>query len=101
MFRACDTLRDKALLKFLYSTAVRVSELTRLDIKDVRFSSRDLIVYGNGSKERRVYINDRTNMYLKEYLQNRTDGNGALFVGIKSPHGRMTKDGIEDVIRRT
>ena len=101
MFRACDTLRDKALLKFLYSTAVRVSELTRLDIKDVRFSSRDLIVYGNGSKERRVYINARTNMYLKEYLQNRTDGNGALFVGIKSPHGRMTKDGIEDVIRRT
>mgnify|MGYP006066150529 CR=1 FL=1 len=100
MLRACECLRDKAMLEFLYSTAVRVSELARLDRKDVRFGSKDLIVYGKGAKERRVYLNDRTNMYMREYLQSRTDNNSALFVSVKSPHKRLTKAGIEDIIRR-
>lgn len=100
MFRACTTLRDKAMLEFLYSTAVRVSELARLDRKDIRFGTKDIIVYGKGAKERRVYLNDRTNMYMREYLQSRTDDNPALFVGVRIPHSRMTKAGIEDAIRR-
>lgn len=100
MLRECHTLRDKAMLEFLYSTAVRVSELARLNREDIKFSGRDLIVYGKGSKERRVYINDRTNMYLREYLQSRADTNPAMFVSVKSPHNRLTKAGIEDIVRR-
>lgn len=100
MFRKCEHLRDKALLEFLYSTAVRVSELARLNRNDIRFGTKDLIVYGKGGKERRVYLNDRTNMYMREYLQSRTDDNPALFIGVRTPHARMTKAGIEDVIRR-
>lgn len=99
MFRVCDNLRDKALLEFLYSTAVRVSELTRINWDDIRFGSRDLIVYGKGGKERRVYLNERTHMYLKEYLQSRTDSNPALFVGIRYPHNRVSKAGIEYIVR--
>ena len=100
MLRECRTLRDKAMLEFLYSTAVRVSELVRLDRKDIHFGTKNLIVYGKGAKERRVYINDRTNMYLREYLQSRTDVDPALFVSLKSPNSRLTKAGIEDIIRR-
>lgn len=100
MLRKCENLRDKAMLEFLYSTAVRVSELARLNREDVRFTSKDLVVLGKGAKERRVYINDRTNMYLREYLSSRTDNSPALFVGVKSPHERLTKAGIEDIIRR-
>ena len=100
MLRVCTSLRDKAMLEFLYSTAVRVSEFTRLNREDIRFGNKTLIVYGKGGKERRVYLNERTNMYLKEYLQSRTDDNPALFVGIRAPHERMTKAGVEDAIRR-
>ena len=100
MFRACATLRDKAMLEFLYSTAVRVSEFTRLNREDIRFGNKTLIVYGKGGKERRVYLNERTDMYLKEYLQSRTDDNPALFAGVRFPYGRMTKAGVEDAIRR-
>lgn len=100
MFRSCTNLRDKAMLEFLYSTAVRVSELSRLNIEDIRFASKELIVFGKGSKERRVYLNDRASMYIKEYLSSRNDDNPALFVGLSKPHNRMTKAGIEDVIRR-
>ena len=74
--------------------------MVRLNREDIRFSSKDLVVYGKGNKERNVYINDRTNMYLREYLQSRTDNNPALFVGLKKPNERLSKEGVEDVIRR-
>lgn len=101
MLRECRTLRDKAMMEFLYSTAVRVSELASLNKEDIRWTSKDLTVFGKGSKERTVYLNDRTNMYMKEYLESRTDDNPALFVGLRSPHGRLTKSGIETMIRET
>lgn len=100
MFRACNSLRDKAMLEFLYSTAVRVSEFTRINRDDIRFGNKTLIVYGKGGKERRVYLNERTHMYLKEYLQSRTDDNPALFASVRLPYERMTKAGVEDAIRR-
>lgn len=100
MLRECDNIRDKAMLEFLYSTAVRVSELARLNRGDIHFGRKDLVVYGKGSKERRVYLNDRTNMYMREYLQSRSDSDPALFVGLACPHKRLTKGGIEDIIRR-
>ena len=99
LLRSCKNLRDKAILEFLYSTGVRVSELTQLNITDVHFVQKDLTVYGKGNKERIVYINDKTNMYLKEYLNSRDDGNPALFVGVKTPHSRLTKSGVENIVR--
>lgn len=101
LLRNCETLRDKAMMEFLYSTAVRVSELAALNRGDIRWTTKDLIVFGKGSKERTVYLNDRTNMYIKEYLESRTDDNEALFVSIRSPHERISKRGIEDIIKRT
>lgn len=100
MLRKCSSLRDKALLEFLYSTAVRVSELVEINREDIRYANKELIVYGKGAKERTVYINERTNMYLKEYLESRKDNDPALFVGSKKPNSRLTKTGIEDIIRR-
>lgn len=101
MLRNCSTLRDKALLEFLYSTAVRVSELSALNISDVRFGTRDMVVFGKGAKERVVYLNERSNMYLLEYLESREDSNPALFVSERYPHERLTKSGIEDIVRKT
>lgn len=100
LMRNAESLRDKAMLEFMYSTAVRVSELAALNKEDIRFTSKDLVVFGKGAKERTVYLNDRTNLYMREYLQSREDDNPALFVGTKQPHLRLTKSGIEDIIRR-
>ena len=101
LLRNCETLRDKAMMEFLYSTAVRVSELVALNRNDIRWTTKDLTVFGKGSKERTVYLNDRTNMYMKEYLETRTDDNEALFVSIRNPHERLSKRGIENIIKRT
>lgn len=101
LLRECRTLRDKAMMEFLYSTAVRVGELVKLNRGDIRFSTKDLIVCGKGDKERVVYLNERTHMYLLEYLESRTDMNPALFVSLRSPHERLTDKGVEDIVRRT
>lgn len=98
LFRSAKNIRDKAIIEFLYSTAVRVSELVKLDIKDINWSTKDLIVYGKGDKERTVYLNDTANMYLKEYLATRKDDNPALFVSLRAPHNRITKCGVEDMM---
>lgn len=101
LLRECRTLRDKAMMEFMYSTAVRVGELVKLNRDDIRFSTKDLIVCGKGDKERIVYLNERTHMYLLEYLEGRTDMNPALFVSLRSPHERLTDKGVEDIVRRT
>ena len=96
-----DYVELKAMMEFLYSTAVRVGELVKLNRGDIRFSTKDLIVCGKGDKERVVYLNERTHMYLLEYLESRTDMNPALFVSLRSPHERLTDKGVEDIVRRT
>lgn len=97
--RCCLHLRDLAMMEFMYSTAVRVSELSALNREDVHFSDSDLIVYGKGGKERTVYLNERSSMYLRMYLESRTDDNPALFVGVNKPYNRLSKAGVENAIR--
>lgn len=98
--RKCIIKRDIALVEFLYSTGVRVSELIALNRQDIDFNSMDAVVYGKGAKERETYLNAAACMHLKEYLNSRTDENEALFVSLKSPHERLTVSGVEEILRR-
>ena len=95
---ACERERDLAIVEFLYSSAVRVSELTQLNREDIRWESDDVMVLGKGNKEREVYLNARAHYHLKLYLDSRTDDNPALFVGARAPHDRLTKAGVEHII---
>lgn len=96
----CRQLRDMAVLETLYSTAVRVSELAAMDRTDISFVNRDVTVTGKGNKQRETYINASMGVYLKMYLESRTDNNPALFVSLKVPHKRLSKRGIEALIKR-
>ncbi len=98
--RKCNIERDLALIEFLYSTGVRVSELVALNRQDIDFNNMDVIVYGKGSKERETYLTAASCMHLKEYLDSRTDDNEALFVSLKAPHKRLTVAGIEEILRK-
>lgn len=95
---ACERERDLAIVEFLYSSAVRVSELTQLNREDIRWESDDVMVLGKGNKERDVYLNARAHYHLKLYLDSRTDDNPALFVSTRAPHERLTKAGVEHIV---
>ena len=98
--RICDQERDLALIEFLYSTGVRVSELVALNRKDIDFYGKNVVVYGKGSKERETYLNAASCLHLKAYLDSRTDDNEALFVSERAPHTRITVAGVEKILRR-
>lgn len=98
--RICVRGRDLALLEFLYSTGVRVSELAALNKSDIDFYGKNVVVYGKGNKERETYLNATSCMHLKEYLNSRKDDNEALFVSVKSPYERLSVAGIEDILRK-
>ena len=97
----CNTLRDRALVEFLYSTGVRVSELVALNVSDIEMSKQELIVYGKGSKERKTYLTDSAKFYLKRYLDERKARNQEpLFVTLDYPHNRLTVAGVQHMLRQ-
>lgn len=96
--KACETIRDLALVDVLYSTGCRVSEVSRLDIDDVDFDNLECRVLGKGNKERIVYLSPVAAMNLREYLDTRRDGGECLFAGRGSR--RISKNGIEALLKR-
>lgn len=61
----------KTVVELLYSTGMRVSELTGLKIEDVNFSTQQLKVFGKGSKERLVPFGKKLADILRGYLEAR------------------------------
>lgn len=51
-----EGLRDKAMLELLYATGARISELSRLNVSDIRFAEGVVRLFGKGSKERIVPV---------------------------------------------
>ncbi|MFA6012494.1 MAG: tyrosine recombinase XerC [Desulfobacteraceae bacterium] len=75
MFRLLDNietntvagLRDKAMFETLYSTGIRISELSGLDLAQVDSSGGVIRVVGKGNKERVVPIGKRALKAIEEY----------------------------------
>lgn len=82
------SLRDYAILALLFSTGLRISELTSLN-RDIDLSKTELSVRGKGEKIRVVFISDDARNALNAYLDKRDDLEDALFVQV-SP--RAQKD---------
>ncbi len=61
-------LRDKIIVKVLYDTGARVSEITNLTLKDIDLDTNEIHVLGKGRKPRTVYVNKSTSELLKGYI---------------------------------
>ncbi|MFH0930231.1 MAG: tyrosine-type recombinase/integrase [Candidatus Moraniibacteriota bacterium] len=79
------SLRDRAILELLYSSGLRVSELTNLNRDHVNLKTQEFSVRGKGGKIRVVFISDRAKGALERYLEKRPDIDPAVFArnGIK------------------
>lgn len=95
----CKTNRDLAIIDLLSSSGMRVGELVHLNRDDIDFTKRECIVFGKGSKERRVYFDARTKLHLEKYLETRADTNPALFISLNKPCKRLQIAGIEIMVR--
>ncbi len=102
-----EGVRDRAILEFLYSTGVRVSELCGLNIDDVDFANETVKVLGKGGKFRIVPFGRKAREALKLYLKIRNkfttskqsdDDRKALFI---SKNGqRITKSEVYQIVSK-
>ena len=67
------SLRDRALLEFLYSTGCRVGEVSELDPSRLDLATGTARVRGKGSKERVVFLAAPAKKALAEYLPHRAE----------------------------
>ncbi|MEC7641697.1 MAG: tyrosine recombinase XerC [Nitrospinota bacterium] len=101
--------RDKAILELLYSTGMRISELSAVQVHHLDIANRTVLALGKGKKERllpvgrkaleavQAYQTYRDKMILKRkpdpvpnefFLNNR--GNGITVRGIRKAFGKYT-----------
>ena len=98
---ACRTLREKAVIDFLYSTGCRVSELCAMNLEDVDWNARSAkVLHGKGDKQRTVYLNAECIISLQAYLSTRSDDCPALIVNDRSTEKhRIQKKSIENMVK--
>jgi site-specific recombinase XerD len=61
--------RDELMIKMLYATGIRVSELVGIKKSDVQFDNNRIKVFGKGAKERTVEVPAPFMLDIKEYCQ--------------------------------
>jgi len=105
-------LRDRAILETLFSTGLRVAELSALnrDQLKIKLDTKDmeLGITGKGGRARVVYFSERAVRWLRDYLKTRTDNDKALFINYKpgkkddlSPAPkRLTARSIERILEK-
>ena len=63
-------IRDRAIIEILYSSGLRVSELSNLKLTDIK-NNQSIRVFGKGSKTRILPITKQAFKYYKLWLDNR------------------------------
>ncbi|MBN2437023.1 MAG: tyrosine recombinase XerC [Deltaproteobacteria bacterium] len=99
--------RNRAMIEIFYSAGIRLSELTGLNVGDIRFQEGLIKVRGKGRKERIVPAGQPALLAVEVYLQKRPelrkgaeDGEGeeALFLSTRGK--RMNPRGVSRVVER-
>jgi len=99
-------LRDRAIMETMFSTGLRVAELTALEKEQINIKNdtKDIEVgiIGKGSHPRTVYFSERAVNWIKEYLKTRNDKEKALFINYsgKKPYSRLDVRSVERIVKR-
>jgi integrase/recombinase XerC len=94
-------LRDRALLELLYSSGLRVSELTGLNLEDLDLKGEMVRVRGKGRKERIVPVGGKAVGALETYIGDEREavavaGEEALFVNLRGT--RLTSRSVHRLL---
>jgi len=60
--------RNKVILELLYSSGMRISELSSLKFSDLNIENNEIRVFGKGAKERIVLVSDKVKDMLNIYI---------------------------------
>jgi integrase/recombinase XerC len=97
--------RDRLLLELLYGCGIRNSELTGINLDDIRLSAEAILIRGKGKKERYVPFGGAATQALAVYLPARqamlaeTRKNTAALL-INQRGGRLTTRSVGRIVKR-
>lgn len=103
-----EGIRDRCILELLFSTGLRVSELSRLNHDQINLTRREFGVIGKGGHARVVFVSDRACEWIERYLNHRTDVFKPLFIrysqGINEENNgekmRLSVRSIERIVKK-
>lgn len=84
LINSIEDPRDRLVVRLIYATGVRVSELCSIDVEDIDFEEQTIRIRGKGGKFRIVFVDSETLSEIRSYLQGR--GSGPLFFGQNKKH---------------
>jgi len=94
--------REKVIIEILYGSGVRVSELVNIKIKDIDFSSKTILIFGKGNKERIVpfgdYALEAINIYMDDARDKYLDGKSSDYLIVGKNEEKLTTRRIEQII---
>jgi integrase/recombinase XerC len=97
--------RDRLMLELLYGCGIRNSELTGINLGDIRLSAEAILIRGKGKKERYVPFGDSVKSALAAYLpvrQKALEAGGkhssALLINLRG--GRLTTRSVGRIIKK-
>jgi integrase/recombinase XerC len=97
--------RDRLMLELLYGCGIRNSELTGINVEDIRLSAEAILIRGKGKKERYVPFGDAVKSALAAYLPARqatlaeTKKNTVALL-INQRGGRLTTRSVGRIIKK-
>lgn len=99
--------RDRMIMELLFSTGLRVSELTNLDADQVNAERGEFMVRGKGDKPRVVFLSEEATRWLQRYLEKRGTPMRPLFTRTNKPKEdpdgsdlRLTPRSIQRIIKK-
>ncbi len=75
-----EGIRDRTIMELLFSTGLRVSELTKLNRDQINLDRKEFGVIGKGGRSRIVFVSDRAAEWINNYLKARKDEYKPLFI---------------------
>lgn len=103
MGKGFAALRDEAIIRLLYNTGARLSEVAGLRLDDVDLSTDSVCYHGKGSKDRRVRLGPKTGRALSRYLRARAKHKGAgladLWLADRGVR-RLASNGVKIMLKR-
>ena len=98
--KAIGNGRDGLIVRLMYASGLRISELLNLKVSDILFSEGFVRIKGKGNKERLVPVDEKTLKLIKEYLKNRESGSSNDYLFLSNRKKPFTRQGMWKLIKR-
>ncbi len=101
-----ESVQERTIMELFYSTGIRLSELTSLNLTDIDLKQQQVTVFGKGRKQRIVPLGNEAISWCRQHIEGRSklitgkstnDAKKALFIAPMG--GRMNPRKVQRIIK--